>query len=137
MKTGDTTVKSQKQGVCVGNGRQTPASTCISSGEEFECYTTTMQQKEEPGRIQELIKLTTLLISVAGSSLMSPMEEDVQGSSAGPQTRVPPDWEQAFDTRDGGVRSRSAGWGGSRGSKGAAGWMTSVTPCFRFPWRQE
>lgn len=46
--------------------------------------------------------------------------------------------EQAFGTA--GTEGRQTGqWGGGGGgvSKCKAGWTTSVTPCFRFPWRQD
>lgn len=40
-------------------------------------------------------------------------------------------WVDEQDSGDGVWLTRS------RGSKCTAGWMTSVTPCFRFPWRQN
>lgn len=48
--------------------------------------------------------------------------------------------EQAFGTTGTlGATNRTVrrGWGGFWGSKCTAGWTTSVTPCFRFPWRQD
>lgn len=45
--------------------------------------------------------------------------------------------EQAFGTA-GTVGRQTGQWGGGGGgSKCTAGWTTSVTPCFRFPWRQD
>lgn len=46
--------------------------------------------------------------------------------------------EQAFGTT--GTAGQQTGQRGdyrSRGSKCTAGWTTSVTPCLRFPWRQD
>lgn len=137
--------------VCVGNGRQKPGSTCIISGtavgRNLSVTPKPCSSNKEAGHSRELIDLTaTLLINVAET----PAHEcDGRGCSGFTRTSsTGPLWN--LTCRPGSCQTRNRrlapqGWWGdkqerggrSRGCKRAAGWMTSVTPCFRFPWRQE
>lgn len=75
---------------------------------------------------------------------MSFMEEDVQGTW---RRAAPVRWKMTC--RPGSCQTPNRclapqGWWGDKQERGegeagecAAGWMTSVTPCFRFPWRRD
>lgn len=71
----------------MGDGSKEPGSTCIisgdSSGEEFECYTNTMQQ---PNHIQELIDITAVFL-LGGEKRHRLMNrtDDVRGGHKGEQ----------------------------------------------------
>lgn len=136
----------------MGDRSNEPGSTCIiggtAAGRKLSVTPKPCSSTKEPGNVQELINLTeSFLISVAENtsswtSLMSVMrmfrghkaEQHRSALKRDMQSSVLPASKQAFGAT-GKVGWQTGAWGGR--SKCTAGWMTSVTPCFRFPWRQE